>query len=64
MMDITKCKGDGCPIKNRCYRYTAKSNVFYQSWFMETPLMVKKNKPYCQYFIDNSETIIKKLPEA
>ena len=36
-MDITKCKGDGCPVKERCYRFTAKADV-YQSYFVDVPL--------------------------
>lgn len=35
-MDITKCKGDGCPIKQHCKRYTSESGLM-QSWFTETP---------------------------
>ena len=36
MSDITKCSGEGCPIKEKCYRFTAKSDV-YQSIFLEVP---------------------------
>ena len=35
-MDITKCKGDNCPQKEDCYRFTAKADE-HQSWFVETP---------------------------
>lgn len=34
MADITKCKGIGCPIKEDCYRYTAKEE-FTQLWFVD-----------------------------
>lgn len=36
-LDITKCTGEGCPIKNQCYRFTAEGNPLYQSWLVEIP---------------------------
>lgn len=36
MADITKCTGDHCPIKDKCYRHTAPSSE-WQTWFVETP---------------------------
>ena len=32
------CKGTDCPIKNNCYRYTAPSNEYRQSYFIIVPL--------------------------
>jgi hypothetical protein len=32
MTDITKCTGQNCPIKDKCYRYTAKESEYSQSW--------------------------------
>jgi hypothetical protein len=37
MADITKCKGDGCPIKEKCYRFTAIADE-YQSYFGNPPI--------------------------
>lgn len=37
MPDITMCKGEGCPIREACYRYTAKPDKYLQSWFMKSP---------------------------
>ena len=37
MADITKCTGEGCDSKHTCYRYTAKSNEYAQSYFMKAP---------------------------
>ena len=37
MPDITICKGEECPVKETCYRYTAKPNEYRQSYFTETP---------------------------
>ena len=32
MADITKCEGNRCAIRGRCYRYLAISNGEYQSY--------------------------------
>ena len=32
------CKGTNCPLKENCYRFTAKSNDVYQSYFVDTPI--------------------------
>ena len=45
-MDGTKCGGEGCPLKETCYRFTAKPTEFRQSYFTEPP--VKKGK--CEYY--------------
>ena len=33
MADITKCTGEGCPLKETCYRFTAPTDM-YQSFFV------------------------------
>ena len=38
MADIKKCKGTNCPIKQNCYRYTAKEDEFYQAYFDVPPI--------------------------
>lgn len=43
------CKGTDCPLKENCYRFTAKSNDVYQSYFVDTP--IKDGK--CDMFWDN-----------
>ncbi len=52
MSDITKCKGDNCPNKENCYRYTAASDEFRQVYFLNTPY---KKGEECEYFWKNSE---------
>lgn len=37
MSDITKCSGQNCPIKEKCYRFNAKSNEHWQSYFVDVP---------------------------
>jgi len=36
MPDMTKCRGDGCPVRESCYRYTAPPSDM-QSYFQSTP---------------------------
>jgi hypothetical protein len=38
MADITKCKGEHCLLKEKCYRYTAKDSKYRQAYFMELPI--------------------------
>ena len=49
MPDITMCEGTNCPVKERCYRFTAKPNE-YQSYFMDVPGKIKDNKFTCDHF--------------
>lgn len=50
MPDITKCRGDGCPIREDCYRYTAPASE-QQSWFTETlGAWAEVNEWYCEYY--------------
>jgi hypothetical protein len=37
-MDGTKCSGEYCEVKDACYRYTAESSKYMQSWFFGTPI--------------------------
>lgn len=49
MPDITMCPGTGCPLKDKCYRYTATPSEL-QSIFMEPPY---KYGELCSHFWDN-----------
>lgn len=46
MADITMCSGQGCSVKDDCYRHTAQANEWRQSYFTETP---GKDKS-CEYY--------------
>ena len=37
MSDITKCSGEGCPLKEKCVRFISTSNRYRQSFFVEVP---------------------------
>ena len=59
MADIAKCMGYDedlgfeCPMKNNCYRYTAKANEFRQSYFMNIPF--NPTTCQCDNYWSNSE---------
>lgn len=36
-MDITKCSDSKCPVRGHCRRFTAESNNYYQSYFVDSP---------------------------
>lgn len=36
-MDICQCSGEGCPMKDRCWRYLTPADK-YQSYFVEVPI--------------------------
>jgi hypothetical protein len=46
MPDITMCKNEECPLKDKCYRHEAKPSTM-QSYFMD----IKPNeKGECKYY--------------
>lgn len=53
MLDITKCTGLNCPLKESCYRYKAKSDNLYQSYFIEVPY--NSNEDKCEYYYPITE---------
>jgi len=46
MSDITKCEGEGCPIKEKCTRFTATANEFRQAYFTDSPIKDGKCEMY------------------
>lgn len=51
MADITKCKGIDCPLKDDCYRYTAKDSGILQSWFYDDNIGEETDDGFeCEYF--------------
>jgi len=38
MPDISMCSGEGCELRRTCYRYNAKPNPFWQSYFKDPPV--------------------------
>jgi hypothetical protein len=59
MTDITKCTGEGCPLKETCYRFTATTGM-YQSFFLEVPIRNGK----CEYYWgETSQSTYEQLKE-
>lgn len=54
MSDISKCKGvrgkEECPLKDKCYRYTALASEHYQSYIYHTPFREERGKIVCDLF--------------
>jgi len=50
MPDIACCKGDGCPIKEDCWRYMAPTDRFQS--YLATPPYTEEG---CEYFWDMNE---------
>lgn len=49
MADITKCMNKKCKIKEKCYRYTAKDDI-WQSYAEFSKDKVIKDKKECEHF--------------
>lgn len=32
MADISKCHGENCPVRDICFRFTAKADKYWQSY--------------------------------
>lgn len=57
MADITMCKGEGCLVKDRCYRFTARVTPDWQSYFMESPIVTRGPDKFgnCPEYWDNMD---------
>ena len=64
MADITMCSGNDCPVKEKCYRFTAKPSEFRQSYFFQPPGGQEDGKFTCEmYWGGNAEAIWKQLKD-
>ena len=64
MADITMCPGTDCPVKDKCYRFTANANEWGQSYFMNVPGKIVDDKFTCDmYWGDNAEGIWNQLKD-
>lgn len=61
MIDITKCSGANCPVKDKCYRYTSPASPS-QSYFWDTPGKMEGKQFSCDmYFSENAQSIWEEL---
>ena len=61
MPDITMCLNKACPLRHKCYRFTAKPNADYQSYSTFTFDRFNANNGGvdeviydCEHFVDNA----------
>lgn len=55
-MDITKCSGENCPVKEECYRFTAPADEFRQSYFLTSPIKTtEEGKLDCEHYWGKGE---------
>ncbi len=57
MPDITMCKGDDCPKREDCYRFTARPNGAMQSWFVTPPYNHERGE--CDAYWPNRQAGVK-----
>lgn len=53
MADISKCTGAECSKKETCYRYTAISHPWWQSYFSVAPINVETQE--CDFYWENED---------
>ena len=64
MADITCCSGKNCPVKEKCYRFTAPTSEYRQSYFFTPPFEIKDGVFTCEmYWGKNTESIYKQLKD-
>ena len=59
MSDITKCKGENCPLKETCWRFLAPEERLYQSYFLGIPYSKEKEK--CEYYWEKEKSNVSNL---
>ena len=60
MADITKCGDKECPLKESCYRYTAPTNEYGQSYFVDSP---REDVKCDMYWGDKAESVYGQLKD-
>jgi len=53
MADIEMCEGVNCPLKEKCYRYLAPVNEYWQAYSTESPYDIETGE--CESFWDITE---------
>lgn len=53
MSDITMCEGINCPIREKCFRFRAKTNLV-QHYFLKTPYEYS----HCDKFISYEDELV------
>jgi len=58
--DITMCPGTNCPQREKCYRFTAKPDEYWQSYFIDPPI---KDGKCDLYWGENAQSVLDQLKE-
>lgn len=51
MANTSMCLGTDCPVKDRCYRFTAPKSEKYQDYLKSVPFRRENGKIECDLFI-------------
>ena len=51
MTDLDMCEGLNCPLRNKCYRYTAPKAYKYQNYMIGSPFRKENDNTVCDLFI-------------
>lgn len=63
MADITMCRDQNCPVKEKCYRFTANPGMM-QSYFLDIPGKIEDGKFTCDmYWGENAESVWNQLKD-
>lgn len=63
MSDISMCYAKNCKDKNKCYRFTAIPDKYWQS-YMDPSDKEEKDRKKCSYFWDNRYKVNNKSKEG
>jgi hypothetical protein len=62
MADITMCPGTDCPVRETCYRFTAKPSEHRQSYFFQPPGGQEDGKFTCEmYWGATQDNVLREL---
>lgn len=54
MPDISMCKNEECPLREKCYRFLAEPDPYWQT-YADFKYEIKDGEVHCDYFWDNKE---------
>ena len=61
MADITKCSNEDCIMKQKCYRYTAPSSIYWQAVAKFVPKRNHIDNFKCDLFWENDKRVSKNI---
>jgi hypothetical protein len=58
-VDLVKCSGTDCTIKETCVRYLHPARDKYQSYLCESIIFAQKDEAKCKWWAGDYESILK-----